>query len=91
MSNCTSSIAPADESSQFQAVSGPVIAQTTLGTFGTIMQFLGMQGAGSLLLQWQQRAGQRTHLGTLDDRLLKDIGLSRADIEPEVAKPFWRP
>lgn len=86
MTNCTSSIAPADESRGFQAVSGPVIAQKTLGTFGTIMQFV---GAG--LLQWQQRAGQRTHLGTLDDRLLKDIGLSRADIEPEVTKPFWRP
>ncbi len=86
MSDCTSSIAPADESSRFQAGAGHAIAQTTLGTFGTIMQ-----AAGSVLLQWQQRAGQRMHLGTLDDRLLKDIGLSRADIEPEVAKPFWRP
>lgn len=86
MSNCTSSIAPADESRQLQVMAGPVIAQKSLGTFGTIMLSL-----GSAMLQWQQRAGQRTHLGTLDDRLLKDIGLSRADIEPEVSKPFWRP
>lgn len=91
MSNCTSSIAPADESSRFRAGAGPVIAQTTLGTFGTIMQTLSLQTLGTVMLQWQQRAGQRMHLGTLDDRLLKDIGLSRADIEPEVAKPFWRP
>lgn len=86
MSDCTSSIAPADESSRSPAATGPVIAQKAVGTFGTIMQFV-----GASLLQWQQRADQRTHLGTLDDRLLKDIGLSRADIEPEVSKPFWRP
>lgn len=86
MSDCIGSITPADESRRFQATAGPVIAQKTLGTFGTIMQ-----SVGTIMLQWQQRAGQRTHLGTLDDRLLKDIGLSRADIEPEVSKPFWRP
>jgi uncharacterized protein YjiS (DUF1127 family) len=26
----------------------------------------------------------------MDDHLLHDIGLSRADLEYEVAKPFWR-
>jgi len=29
-------------------------------------------------------------LGTFDDYMLKDIGLSRADIEEEVSRPFWR-
>jgi uncharacterized protein YjiS (DUF1127 family) len=28
---------------------------------------------------------------TLDDWLLKDIGLSRADVLREALKPFWRP
>jgi uncharacterized protein YjiS (DUF1127 family) len=45
----------------------------------------------SLMLSWQERARQRDHLHSLDDAMLKDIGLSRADVEREVAKPFWRP
>ena len=44
-----------------------------------------------LLLQWQERALERHRLESLDDFMLKDIGLSRADVEREAAKPFWRP
>jgi hypothetical protein len=29
-------------------------------------------------------------LQALDDHLLRDIGLSRADIDAEAGKPFWR-
>ena len=32
----------------------------------------------------------RHQLRALDDRMLKDIGLSRADAEREGAKSFWR-
>lgn len=35
------------------------------------------------------RTRQRRHLLQLDDRLLKDIGLTRADVAREAAKPFW--
>lgn len=42
------------------------------------------------LLLWQERATQRHHMAGLDDRTLKDIGLSRADIEAEASKAFWR-
>lgn len=42
-----------------------------------------------LLTQWQERARQRRHLQALDDRLLRDIGLSRADVEFESRKRFW--
>ncbi|MBX6321735.1 MAG: DUF1127 domain-containing protein [Rhodospirillaceae bacterium] len=38
-----------------------------------------------------ERARQRHALQSLDDRMLKDIGLTRADVEREVRKPFWRP
>jgi uncharacterized protein YjiS (DUF1127 family) len=44
-----------------------------------------------VLLTWLERARQRRQLGQLSDHMLKDIGLSRSDVEIETAKPFWRP
>jgi uncharacterized protein YjiS (DUF1127 family) len=43
-----------------------------------------------LLSSWLRRARERRALQGLDDGMLKDIGLTRADIEFEVHKPFWR-
>lgn len=40
---------------------------------------------------WFARRRQRRDLAELDDHLLKDLGLTRADVEREVGKPFWRP
>ncbi len=37
-----------------------------------------------------QRQRQRSRLLELDDRLLKDIGISRVDAMGEGGKPFWR-
>jgi uncharacterized protein YjiS (DUF1127 family) len=42
------------------------------------------------VLDWQDRARQRHNLLEMDDHLLRDIGLSRADLENEATKPFWR-
>jgi uncharacterized protein YjiS (DUF1127 family) len=42
------------------------------------------------LVTWLERDGQRRALLKLDDRMLGDIGLSRADVEREAEKPFWR-
>jgi uncharacterized protein YjiS (DUF1127 family) len=39
---------------------------------------------------WQRRHKDRLHLMALDDRLLHDIGISAADVEHEVSKPFWK-
>ena len=39
---------------------------------------------------WLDRARQRRHLGELDDRLLRDIGLSRAEVDHEISQPFWQ-
>ncbi len=38
---------------------------------------------------WSELARQRRSLGRLDDRLLRDIGLTRADVEAETTKRFW--
>jgi uncharacterized protein YjiS (DUF1127 family) len=42
------------------------------------------------LLGWVERARQRRALLALDEWMLKDIGLSRADVRREHDKPFWR-
>jgi uncharacterized protein YjiS (DUF1127 family) len=42
------------------------------------------------LIEWRARVMQRRTLAMLDDHMLKDIGLSRMDVEREVSKPFWR-
>ncbi|GAB5468173.1 MAG: DUF1127 domain-containing protein [Rhodospirillales bacterium] len=42
------------------------------------------------LLRWQDRANERHHLAQMQDHQLRDIGLSRADIDQEARKPFWR-
>lgn len=49
----------------------------------------GVIRAVEALLAWQTRAAERSQLAAMDDRLLRDVGLSRADVERERAKPFW--
>jgi uncharacterized protein YjiS (DUF1127 family) len=41
------------------------------------------------LLRWQELARQRRRLLAMDDRMLKDLGLSRADAHREGQRPFW--
>ena len=52
----------------------------------------GVRLAGLLdgIAAWAERRRQRFALAALDDNLLRDIGLSRADVESEIEKPFWR-
>jgi uncharacterized protein YjiS (DUF1127 family) len=46
--------------------------------------------AVAVLYEWQERASTRHRLMTLDERMLKDIGLSADIAEREGRKPFWR-
>jgi uncharacterized protein YjiS (DUF1127 family) len=41
-------------------------------------------------LDWHQRARERKTLASLDNRMLADIGVTRADVWRETNKPFWR-
>lgn len=41
------------------------------------------------LYSWQTRASERHQLMTMDDRMLKDIGISRSQADEEARKPFW--
>jgi uncharacterized protein YjiS (DUF1127 family) len=43
------------------------------------------------LLMWLERSRQRRDLGALDDRMLRDIGVSRGVAFAETRKWFWQP
>lgn len=46
--------------------------------------------ASDTVLGWIERDRDRRALGRLDDRLLRDIGITRAELDAEATKPFWR-
>ena len=64
-----------------------------------VKQAFSTQPAGQIAMQlyrllvlpmvWQERSWHRRHLRTLDERLIRDVGLTRRDIEREARKPFW--
>ena len=43
-----------------------------------------------VLLVWLQRRRERRQLAGLSDHVLKDIGVTRADVDGETRKTFWR-
>ena len=47
-------------------------------------------GPWATIRAWMQRRTQRQALAGLDEHLLRDIGISRADASQEAAKPFWK-
>jgi uncharacterized protein YjiS (DUF1127 family) len=48
------------------------------------------QSVVETLRVWRRRLRERDQLARLDDRMLKDIGLSRAEAIHLSSKPFWR-
>ena len=49
-----------------------------------------LSGVRAVLGEWRQRKNARLELARLDQRILRDIGLTRVDAEYEINKPFWR-
>lgn len=39
--------------------------------------------------KWEQRRRSRVNLGRLDDRLLRDVGLTRHQANSETSRYFW--
>jgi len=54
-----------------------------------VLRDAGRRGVATLR-EWRRRARDRAELATLDERTLADIGVTRADAEFLVNKPFWR-
>jgi uncharacterized protein YjiS (DUF1127 family) len=44
----------------------------------------------ALLRRWHRRARERALLAALDERMLRDIGVERSDVEREINQRFWR-
>jgi uncharacterized protein YjiS (DUF1127 family) len=42
------------------------------------------------LAEWRRRSEQRATLAGMNNRMLKDVGISRADAVREASKPFWQ-
>lgn len=42
------------------------------------------------LREWRRRVRSRTELARFDERMLRDLGVTRADVWRETNKPFWR-
>lgn len=49
-----------------------------------------LSSLASMIAIWLNRQQGRRDLSELDDRLLADVGISRADALREAGKPFWR-
>ena len=49
-----------------------------------------LSGVVAVLREWRRRRNGRLELARLDERMLRDIGLTRVDAEYEMNKPFWR-
>jgi uncharacterized protein YjiS (DUF1127 family) len=42
------------------------------------------------MCEWQRRYEMRARMARMDDRMLDDVGLTRAQVDAEAAKPFWK-
>jgi uncharacterized protein YjiS (DUF1127 family) len=49
-----------------------------------------LSGVRVALRDWRCRRNGRLELARFDERMLRDIGLTRVDAEYEINKPFWR-
>jgi uncharacterized protein YjiS (DUF1127 family) len=49
-----------------------------------------LSGVCAALREWRRRKNGRLELARLDERMLRDIGLTRAEADHEINKPFWR-
>lgn len=77
---------------QMQGASGPFAPLATLMTDATAAVLDGIRGLTvnpfATLVRLQDRAEQRRRLSEMDDHLLEDIGLTRAQARKEAGKLF---
>jgi uncharacterized protein YjiS (DUF1127 family) len=50
----------------------------------------GLKRILAALHQWRRISRDRAELASFDERMLRDIGVTRVDVWREINKPFWR-
>jgi len=68
---------------------GAVGARSRHGPIGETVGGLFRRAAASVR-EWRRRSRDRETLAGFDERMLRDIGLTSAEAEFIVNKPFWR-
>jgi uncharacterized protein YjiS (DUF1127 family) len=69
---------------------------SNLGSRGTVRQSHssyiseGLVALFNRINDWSERRRTRNHLYQMPDYILHDIGVSRAEVEGEYEKPFWK-
>ena len=66
-----------------------ILTETTPATARSTSRFF-LTSLADCLSAAIERHKSRRMLAALDDRMLADIGLSRADADNEATQPFWR-
>lgn len=62
--------------------------ENLIGSIGLVIAAIALLGLW--MVQCAAHARQRRALGALDRRLLRDVGLTPAQVAIEVRKPAWR-
>ena len=44
----------------------------------------------AIVHDWRRRSRSRAELANLDERMLRDIGVTPGEVWQEINKPFWR-
>lgn len=63
--------------------------QSRAAAFARLGQTLAQAGA-AVLIAWRERAKSRHALASMDERMRRDIGISRYEVMRETSKPFWQ-
>jgi uncharacterized protein YjiS (DUF1127 family) len=67
-----------------------LIAPRTYSTWRARHDLHPFAAAVVLIRRWIERARQRRALASLDEAMLRDIGITRVEAVRESEKPFWR-
>ena len=66
------------------------IAKTAPRADWRLLPKAALVNTATVLREWRRRSRDRAHLAMLDERMLRDIGVSPGDVATEINKPFWR-